>query len=107
VAVSPTYTLSYWLPQLGPHPFIALRFLPQAEHEAAAPLSISPTPEITIRVLVLFKGLNAPAAGIWGMVGPTVGKGDAIWKDIVKPGTNLSEVQYPFSVIELGGMVVP
>jgi hypothetical protein len=107
VAVSPTFSPSYWLHQLKPHPFIALRFLPQAEYEAAAPLSVSPTPDITIRVLVLFKGLNAQAAGIWDMVGPTFATPSSIWKGIVNPGTNLTDESYPFSVTELGGMEVP
>jgi hypothetical protein len=96
---------------MQPCAFIALRFLPQAECEAAAPLSISPVPDITIRVLMLFKGLSASVALAWDSVQPSFGQGPGIWKDRI--GVKLKMMdgrRYPYEkylcVIELGGMEV-
>jgi hypothetical protein len=99
---------SYWLPQLKAHEFIALRFLPQTEYEAAAPLSISPSPDTTIRVMMLFKGIpNTQAAVEWDSRKPSFIQGPAIWKDRVGPGTNLGDVNDFISAVELGAMEVP
>jgi hypothetical protein len=96
---------SHWLPQMEPHKFIALRFLPQSEYEAAAPLSISPSPKAVVRVLMLFKGLDAQAAVQWDSPTPSLSQGSSIWTTIVGPGT--TTIYCPFYVVELAGMEVP
>ncbi len=37
------------------HDFVALRFLPQASYEHAAPLDVEPKPDVVVRVFMLFK----------------------------------------------------
>jgi hypothetical protein len=49
---------SYWLPSLLEHKHIALRFLPQASYEQAAPLRISPTPDVVTRIFMIFRGIE-------------------------------------------------
>jgi hypothetical protein len=88
------------------HEFIALRFLPQLECEAAAPLSISCSPDLVIRVLMLFKGLDAQVAVGWDSPAPSFSQGAGIWKAIVASGTP-SITEYSFTVFELAGMEVP
>ncbi|KAF8594413.1 ubiquitin-domain-containing protein [Ceratobasidium sp. AG-I] len=51
-----TSFITYWLPDLSKHRNIALRFLPQNEYEVAAPLNVSPVPDVVTRVFMLFRG---------------------------------------------------
>lgn len=48
----------YWLPSLLKHKFVALRFVAQYAYERAAPLDVSPKPDIVQRVFMLFKGVD-------------------------------------------------
>ena len=59
-----TTMITYWLPALLRHQHrdVALRFLPQADIEAAAPLTVTPKPATTSRVFLLFGGANADDA---------------------------------------------
>jgi hypothetical protein len=48
----------YWLPKLIQHDYNYIRFASQDEIEDIMPLTIMPTPDTTIRVLMYFKGLD-------------------------------------------------
>ena len=52
--------LEFWLPRMTVKPWAAIRFVPRAEIDRAAPLEISPAPDSVIRVLVDFRALDAP-----------------------------------------------
>ncbi|SJL14715.1 uncharacterized protein ARMOST_18182 [Armillaria ostoyae] len=49
-----TSFIAYWLPPILKHDFVALRFLPQASYEHAAPLDVEPKLDVVIRVFMLF-----------------------------------------------------
>ncbi|KAH9960164.1 hypothetical protein BC827DRAFT_417155, partial [Russula dissimulans] len=44
-----TSFITYWLPDLLKHEYVALRFLPQASCEKAAQIRVSPTPDVVTR----------------------------------------------------------
>lgn len=50
----------YWLPILESNEYNYIRFATFEEIETAMPLTITPVPDTTIRVLMLFKGLDEP-----------------------------------------------
>lgn len=50
-----TSFITYWLPSILKHDFVALRFLHQASYEQAAPLDVEPNPHVVTRVFMLFK----------------------------------------------------
>lgn len=52
--------MEFWLPRMTVKPWAAIRFVPKAEIDLAAPLEIKPTPDSIIRVLVDFRALDAP-----------------------------------------------
>lgn len=54
----------YWLPRLGEYEYNYIRFATMDEINQAMPLDISPKPDTTIRVLMTYKGLDKPLAGV-------------------------------------------
>ena len=50
----------YWLPRLEANPYNYIRFATQEEIDANMPLTITPTPDTTIRVMMVWKGLVSP-----------------------------------------------
>jgi hypothetical protein len=52
--------LEFWLPRMTVKPWAAIRFVPRAEIDLAAPLEVKPLPDSVIRVLVDFRALDAP-----------------------------------------------
>jgi hypothetical protein len=76
------------------------------EYKAIAPLTITPTPAVTIRVLMLFKGLSAPAALAWNSVKPHLSEGPGIWKEVIGGSSNLMGNYNHFRALELAAMEV-
>ncbi|CAE6418884.1 unnamed protein product [Rhizoctonia solani] len=101
-----TSFITYWLPDLSKHTFIALRFLPQDEYEKAAPLNITPAPEVVTRVFMLFGGIEESQIGYWDEAVAMARKDVTVWRVIV--GIDISKVQDKslFRVLEWGGMEV-
>ncbi|CAE6412683.1 unnamed protein product [Rhizoctonia solani] len=101
-----TSFITYWLPDLSKHKFIALKFLPQGEYEKAAPLDIIPAPDVTTRVFMLFMGVEERQLGLWDEAVAMANKDVAVWRDIV--GVDISKVHNKslFRVLEWGGMEV-
>ncbi|KAG1851695.1 hypothetical protein F4604DRAFT_2045770 [Suillus subluteus] len=60
-----TSFITYWLPSILKHEYIALRFVPQAAYERAASLTISPQPDLVTRVCMLFKGICKEHLANW------------------------------------------
>ena len=54
----------YWLPRLSEHDYNYIRFATMDEINQVMPLDINPTPDTIIRVLMTYKGLDAPLTGI-------------------------------------------
>ena len=52
--------MEFWWPRVSVKPYAAIRFVPRAEIDAAAPLVVSPAPDTVIRVLIDFRVLDAP-----------------------------------------------
>ncbi len=50
----------YWLPKLEANKYNYIRFATTDEINANMPLKINPSPDTTIRVLMIYKGLEAP-----------------------------------------------
>lgn len=100
------YYGSYWLPSILKHEYIALRFFPQLAYERAAPLSLSPQPDIVTRVFMLFRGIRKEHLADWPNARMQAGKDVAWWADVV--GVDLARASDTalFRVLEWGGMEV-
>jgi hypothetical protein len=60
-----TSFITYWLPDLLKHQYVALRFLAQASYEKAAQMRVSPAPDVVTRVFMLFRGVEPGDLGLW------------------------------------------
>ncbi|KAG2067779.1 hypothetical protein BDR04DRAFT_1120251 [Suillus decipiens] len=60
-----TSFISYWLPYILKHEYIALRFVPQSAYERAASLNIFPQPDVVTRVFMLFRGVSEEHLANW------------------------------------------
>ncbi|QRV94996.1 ubiquitin family protein [Ceratobasidium sp. AG-Ba] len=92
--------ITYWLPELQRHQHIALRFLPQSEYEVAAPMRINPTPDVTTRVFMLFRGVKQADLDFWAEAVKDVNE----WGDIVGVDAQKATDTSIFRVLEWGGM---
>lgn len=52
--------LDFWLPRMNAKPYYFVTFVPQAQFDALAPLTVSPRPETVIRVFMDYAGLDNP-----------------------------------------------
>ncbi|KAK0238179.1 hypothetical protein EDD85DRAFT_1005714 [Armillaria nabsnona] len=102
-----TSFITYWLPTILKHTYIALRFVPQNEYETAAVLHIEPSPDVVTRIFMLFKGISEDRLGEWsGAISRSQDKVEW-WRDVV--GLVSKERQSDeklFRVLEWGGMEV-
>ncbi|KZV82374.1 hypothetical protein EXIGLDRAFT_843823 [Exidia glandulosa HHB12029] len=99
-----TSFITYWLPAILKHKYIALRFLPQAVYEPAAPMHVTPIPDVVTRVFMLFRGIEAENIDDW--------RADALqaspetWKNVVRVDESKARDTSLFRVLEWGGMEV-
>ncbi|KAF8309817.1 hypothetical protein DL93DRAFT_2062600 [Clavulina sp. PMI_390] len=106
-----TSFITYWLPALSAHKFIALRFVSQASYERAAQLDVTPKPDVVERIFMLFQGLTREAASApeWLTATERAEEDVRLWRDIVglqgEPGTLMKDESL-FRVLEWGGMEV-
>ncbi|KAG9079764.1 hypothetical protein FS749_008251 [Ceratobasidium sp. UAMH 11750] len=98
--------ITYWLPHLQRHKHVALRFLTQAEYETAAPLSITPAPDVTTRVFMLFRGVEESELGAWVEAIAESAKDPSAWRDVVGVDIEKAGNEGLFRVLEWGGMEV-
>ncbi|KAG1844198.1 hypothetical protein DFJ58DRAFT_907284 [Suillus subalutaceus] len=101
-----TSFITYWLPDILKHEYIALRFVPQAAYERAASLNISPQPDVVTRVFMLFRGIPKEHLENWSNAQMQAEKDVAWWVDVV--GVDLARAgdMALFRVLEWGGMEV-
>ncbi|KAG9021165.1 hypothetical protein FS837_007510, partial [Tulasnella sp. UAMH 9824] len=101
-----TSFISYWLPYMLNYKFVALRFVPQVDYEASAPLEISPRPDIVTRVYMLFQGIAQGELDRWQEAQERSLEGVDIWKAIVGVDETRQYNKDLFRVLEWGGMEV-
>ena len=92
--------ITYWLPKLSKRPYVALRFLPQPAYERAAPLDVSPAPDVVTRVFMLFRGIAEEDVGEWKDARARVD-----WVDVVGVSPAAQDRSL-FRVLEWGAMEV-
>ncbi|KAK0216442.1 hypothetical protein EDD85DRAFT_437840 [Armillaria nabsnona] len=78
-----TSFITYRLPSILKHNFVALRFLPQASYEHAAPLDIEPKPGAVTCVFMLFKTVCDDELGEWEGALSRASENVDVWKGIV------------------------
>ncbi|KAG1771170.1 hypothetical protein EV702DRAFT_1202059 [Suillus placidus] len=101
-----TSFITYWLPSILKHEYIALRFVPQAAYERAASLTISPQPDVVTRVCMLFKGIFKEHLGNWANAQMQAEKDVAWWVDVVGVDPARAGDVTLFRVLEWGGAEV-
>ncbi|KAI5887724.1 uncharacterized protein SCHCODRAFT_02638820 [Schizophyllum commune H4-8] len=101
-----TSFITYWLPSMLKHQHVALRFIEQAAYERAAPLDVTPAPDVVTRVFMLFKGVAAAELNAWPAAQLRAKEPVRRWQDVV--GVELAKTLDTslFRVIEWGGMEV-
>ncbi|KAG1812599.1 uncharacterized protein BJ212DRAFT_1276757 [Suillus subaureus] len=101
-----TSFITYWLPSILKHEYIALRFVPQAAYECAASLSISPQPDVVTRVFMLFRGISEEHLANWINAQMSAERDVAWWVDVVGVDLVRAGDMTLFRVLEWGGMEV-
>ncbi|KAG8962928.1 hypothetical protein FRC00_008414 [Tulasnella sp. 408] len=101
-----TSFITYWLPSFLKHEHIALRFVPQVDYEASAPLNIEPKPDVVTRVFMLFEGIPTDRLADWEVARQRSSVDVNMWKEIVGVEDALQSDQRLFRVLEWGGMEV-
>ncbi|KAH7904599.1 hypothetical protein BJ138DRAFT_1166267 [Hygrophoropsis aurantiaca] len=101
-----TSFITYWLPDIIKHTHVALRFIPQAAYERAAPLRISPQPNIVTRIFMLFKGVPEKDLSEWPGAAKKAEENVGWWSDVVGVNLALALDSSAFRALEWGGMEV-
>ncbi|PBK61377.1 ubiquitin-domain-containing protein [Armillaria solidipes] len=101
-----TSFITYWLPSILKHDFVALRFLPQASYEHAAPLDVEPKPDVVTRVFMLFKRVCEDELDEWETSLSRASENVEVWKDVVGVDCDGMKDEALFRVLEWGGMEV-
>ncbi len=96
----------YWLPSLLKHRNVALRFLPQQAYEAAAPMNVSPAPDVVTRVFMLFRGVEETDLAMWTQARARADEDVAFWTEIVGVDVEEASDAQLYRVLEWGGMEV-
>jgi len=96
----------YWLPSFLKHKYVAFRFINQAAYECAAPLEITPKPDVVTRVFMLFCGIPASNIEEWSLALQRSTESVQRWQKIVGLDMNKISDKSLFRVLEWGGMEV-
>lgn len=101
-----TSFITYWLPSFLKHSHIALRFVDQAAYARAAPLDVTPAPDVVTRVFMLFRGVKQAELDDWREAEARSAEPVDFWAQVV--GTNREDTLDAglYRVIEWGGMEV-
>ncbi|KAK0184727.1 hypothetical protein F5146DRAFT_1144831 [Armillaria mellea] len=101
-----TSFITYWLPSILKHDFVALRFLPQASYEHAAPLDVKPKPDVVTRVFMLFKRVCEDGLDEWEGALSRASENVDVWKGVVGAEYDRMKDEALFRVLEWGGLEV-
>jgi hypothetical protein len=83
-----------------------LRFLPQASYERAASLGVSPQPDVTTRIFMLFKGVPHAQLAYWTGAQSRARENVVWWTRVVGVDVAKAADVGLFRVLEWGGMEV-
>lgn len=97
---------SYWLPSLLKHEHVALKFLSQTSYEAAAPLNVSPAPDVVTRVFMLFRGIEANDLDAWNIARSRADADVSHWVNTVGVDVGKASDTTLYRVLEWGGMEI-
>jgi hypothetical protein len=103
-----TSFITYWLPSLLKHEYIALRFISQSSYEKAARMRISPTPDVVTRVFMLFRGVRPDDVALWAPAAARAAAEDGatFWPNVVGVDSVRASDLMLFRILEWGGMEV-
>ncbi|KAH9018121.1 hypothetical protein EDB84DRAFT_1276321, partial [Lactarius hengduanensis] len=102
-----TSFITYWLPDMLKHEYVALRFVAQDAYEQAAPMRIAPAPDVVTRVFMLFRGVPVGDLGLWEAASARAhADGARLWADVVGVDAARAADSGLFRVLEWGGMEV-
>jgi hypothetical protein len=105
-----TSFITYWLPDMLKHEYVALRFVAQDAYEQAAPMRIAPAPDVVTRVFMIFRGVAEGDLGLWeaasARAAVTGGDGATFWVDVVGVDAARAADRGLFRVLEWGGVEV-
>jgi len=103
-----TSFITYWLPDLVKHEYVAIRFLAQASYEQAAKMRVSPAPDVVTRVFMLFHGVAPGDLDLWSQATAraTAEDGATFWTNVVGIDPARASDRSLFRVLEWGGMEV-
>ncbi|KAK4687810.1 hypothetical protein P7C73_g2300, partial [Tremellales sp. Uapishka_1] len=97
--------ITYWLPSILKHKYVALRFLPQTVYEPACPLDITPEPDVMTRVFMLFRGIDS--LDPWEEANKRAMDGIIDWRAVVGVADEARQNDTQlFRVLEWGGMEI-
>jgi hypothetical protein len=90
------------------HPHVALRFLPQESYEAAAPMEVTPKPDVVTRIFMVARGVDNEEAqrDEWAGASLRASQPVEIWQRIVGMSLERALDSAVFRVLEWGGMFV-
>ncbi|TCD66905.1 hypothetical protein EIP91_000744 [Steccherinum ochraceum] len=102
-----TSFITYWLPTMLKHKFVILRFVPQDSYEQAAPMVVSPAPDVIVRVFMIFKGVIADDIESWPLSKARANRDVSMWREAVGL-TKVDQLRDKslFRILEWGGMEV-
>ncbi|KAH8980548.1 hypothetical protein EDB92DRAFT_1805720 [Lactarius akahatsu] len=102
-----TSFITFWLPDMLKHEYVALRFVAQEAYERAAPMHIAPAPDVVTRVFMLFRGVPVSDLGLWEAASVRAGAdGARFWAGVVGVDAARAADSGLFRVLEWGGMEV-
>jgi hypothetical protein len=76
------------------------------EYETAAPMTVSPTPDVTTRVFMIFTGVGEDDLDKWEEAQLRAGQDARLWRDVVGVDVEKAGDRSLFRVLEWGGMEV-
>lgn len=85
---------------------MALRFVSQKSYEHAAPLAVSPAPDVMTRIFMIFKGIADNELGEWPGAIKRASEDVCMWQDVVGVDSQRAHDATLFRVLEWGGMEV-
>jgi len=88
------------------HPHVALRFLPQEAYESAAPMEVTPLPDVVTRIFMVARGIDNEEAqrSEWVEASLRASQPVEIWQRIVGMWLESALDSTVFRVLEWGGM---
>ncbi|KAJ7584126.1 hypothetical protein C8J56DRAFT_863527 [Mycena floridula] len=101
-----TSFITYWLPSFLKHQYVALRFVPQVEYEHAAPLTLTPKPDVITRIFMLFQGVKTEKLHQWEGALSRAKEEVEWWRTVVGVEPEHFHDESLFRVLEWGGMEV-